>query len=543
MTSALTIEEVRKLRDDSIPRDSILTDDLLPHPSLLDVTNIPRQCGLLSASEIAITEQYTACQLVNLLAQGRLTAEEVTRAYLKRAGIAHQLTNCVSEFLTEEALARAKYLDEEFRKHGRPVGPLHGLPISVKDYISMQGHRTSAGYVTWLNRIAQHDALVLKILSDAGAIFYVRTTQPQTLMHLECSSPIHGTTVNPFNRNLTSGGSSGGEGSLGGLKATPMGIGTDIGGSIRSPAANNAMYGLRPTTLRITKQGIMGIQSGRESILGVVGPLARHRDDIHLFMKIILDTQPWLTDPSLVPIPWRSIALTSDRLTIAVMWDDHVVHPHPPVTRALRETVQHLNNFAIRIVDWQPIDHLTSWHLISALYYCNGAEEERSLLAATNEQLLPLTDWIFNQPHVKKRSWIDMNELISARETYRNRYAQAWNEREASFNCTIDCLLTPVGPSAAPLHGTAKWWGYTSVWNLLDYPAAVFPVTTVDLVKDQVEVDYKPRNALDRENYNLYTSAEVYANAPIGLQVVGRRFDDEKVMRCVELIERAMGKE
>ncbi|CAF1690054.1 unnamed protein product [Adineta ricciae] len=136
-----------------------------------------------------------------------------------------------------------------------------------------------------------------------------------------------------------------------------------------------------------------------------------------------------------------------------------------------------------------------------------------------------------------------MNELISARETYRNQYARTWNEREASFECTIDCLLTPVSPSAAPLHGTAKWWGYTSVWNLLDYPAAVFPVTTVDLVKDQAELDYKPRNALDRENYNLYTSPEVYANAPIGLQVVGRRFDDEKVMRCVEIIERAMGKE
>ncbi|CAF1689473.1 unnamed protein product, partial [Adineta ricciae] len=193
------------------------------------------------------------------------------------------------------------------------------------------------------------------------------------------------------------------------------------------------MYGLRPTTLRITKQGIMGIQSGRESILGVVGPLARHRDDIHLFMKTILDTQPWLTDPSLVPIPWRSIALTSHRLTVAVMWDDLVVHPHPPVTRALRETIQHLKNSAIRIVDWQPIDHLTSWHLISALYYCNGAEEERSLLAAANEQLLPLTDWIFNQPNVKKRTWIDMNELISARETYRNQYARTWNEREASF--------------------------------------------------------------------------------------------------------------
>ncbi|CAF4003933.1 unnamed protein product, partial [Rotaria sordida] len=76
-----------------------------------------------------------------------------------------------------------------------------------------------------------------------------------------------------------------------------------------------------------------------------------------------------------------------------------------------------------------------------------------------------------------------------------------------------------------------------------DYPAAVFPVTTVDLVKDQVEIDYKPRNTLDEENYKLYTSAQSYINAPISLQVVCRRYNDEKVMKCVEIIERAMGRE
>jgi Asp-tRNA(Asn)/Glu-tRNA(Gln) amidotransferase A subunit family amidase len=188
------------------------------------------------------------------------------------------------------------------------------------------------------------------------------------------------------------------------------------------------------------------------------------------------------------------------------------------------------------------MDHQKSWDLISALYFCNGAEEERALLKDVDEQPLPLTEWILNQPQVKKRSWTEMYELIVERENYRHQYARTWNEREALFNCTIDCLLTPVGPSAAPLHDTAKWWGYTSTWNLLDYPAAVFPVTTVDLIKDQVEMDYKPRNALDEDNYRLYTSPQVYANAPIGLQVVCRRYNDEKVMKCLEIIEQAMGR-
>ncbi|CAF3762672.1 unnamed protein product, partial [Rotaria magnacalcarata] len=281
----------------------------MPAASILDVSNIPRQCGLLSNDEINITENYTATQLVTLLALGQLTAEQTIRAYLKRSGIAHQLTNCVIEFLDEEAINRAIHLDEEFKRRGGPIGPLHGLPISVKHMVTMRNRRNNAGWMKWIDRIGEDDAIILKILYEAGAIFYVRTTEPQSLMQLECNSPIYGITFNPFNRNLTSGGSTGGEGALLGLKGSVMGIGTDIGGSIRSPAANNGLYGLKPTTFRLPREGLKVTQAGREGIIGVLGPLVRAREDIHLFMKTILDTEPWLRDPSLVPIPWRSIAL------------------------------------------------------------------------------------------------------------------------------------------------------------------------------------------------------------------------------------------
>ena len=533
---------IRDERDASIPSDSLL-HHRLPDPSVLNVIDVPRRCGLLSDEELSITEDYSATQLVARIASGQWTAEQVTRAYLKRAGIAHQLTNCATEFLTDEAINRAKYLDEEFRRHKGPTGPLHGLPISVKDYITMKGRRTNAGWMRWIDRVGDDDALILKILYRAGAVFYVRTTQPQSLMQLESCCPIYGTTFNPFNRRLTSGGSTGGEGALLGLKASPMGVGTDIGGSVRSPAANNGVYGLRPTAYRIPKLGLMGVQLGRESIIGVIGPLAQTREDINLFMKVVLDTEPWRQDPSLVPIPWRSIPLSSDRFTVAVMWDDGVVHPHPPVTRALRETVDQLKKNGIRVIDWEPIEHDKAWDLISALFFCNGAAEERRLMAEADEQPLPLTDWILNQPQVMERTWPEMDKLISQREHFRQQYARCWNEREAALTSSIDCLLTPVGPSAAPQHGTAKWWGYTSIWNLLDYPAVVFPVTTVDPIKDQPEVDYQPRNTLDRENYQLYTSPQSYAHAPVGLQVICRRYDDEKVMKCLELIERAMDRD
>ena len=540
--SSSSIQRILQIRDESIPKDSLL-GNFLPDASVVNVSNVPRECGLLSNDEITITENYTACQLVALMANGQLKAEQVIKAYLKRAGIAHQLTNCATEFLGKEAIARAIYLDEEFKRTSRPVGALHGLPISVKDMIPMRGRGNNTGWVKWIENISEVDALILKILYEAGAIFYVRTTQPQSLMHIECDSTIYGITVNPFNRNLSSGGSSGGEGALLGMKGSVMGIGTDIGGSIRSPAANNGVYGLKPTTRRIPFQGVVASQMGRETIIPVAGPLARSREDLHLFMKTIIDAEPWVRDPSLVPIPWRSITLNPHKFTVAIMWDDIVVHPHPPITRALRETVDQLKKSGIRIIGWEPIDHQKSWDLISALYFCNGAEEERNIMADVGEQPLPLTEWILNQPNVKKRTWIEMNELICERETYRARYAQTWNERETSLNCSIDCLIAPVAPCAAPLHGTSKWWGYTSVWNLLDYPSVVFPVTTVDLVKDQLEVDYKPRNTLDEEYYKLYTSPQVYADAPVSLQVVCRRYNDEKVLQCLQIIEQALGRD
>lgn len=116
------------------------------------------------------------------------------------------------------------------------MGPLHGLPVSVKEHIGMAGLRLSAGYVSGWGRIAEENAHVLQILWNAGAVFHARTTEPQTMMHLETNSNLYGATENPYNRKLTSGGSSGGEGALGALGGSLLGIGTDVGGKCRQCA-------------------------------------------------------------------------------------------------------------------------------------------------------------------------------------------------------------------------------------------------------------------------------------------------------------------
>jgi amidase len=141
-------------------------------------------------------------------------------------------TNCITELLPDRALARAKELDAYLRQHGRPIGPLHGLPISVKEMIGMKDLGLNAGYVAWWGKVATEDAHVLQILWNAGAVIHARTTEPQSMMHLETDSNLYGVTVNPYNRNVSSGGSSGGEGALIGMRGSSLGIGSDVGGKI-----------------------------------------------------------------------------------------------------------------------------------------------------------------------------------------------------------------------------------------------------------------------------------------------------------------------
>ena len=157
--------------------------------------NLATSPNMLAAEELAVTNIDVEV-LAGLLATGELTATAVIKAFLRRAGLAQKwMTNCVTELLPERALKRAEELDEHWAKYKEPVGPLHGIPISVKEHMAMKGLDLNAGFVAWVGRVAEEDALLLQILWDAGAVFYVRSTEPQTLMHLETSSNLYGLVV------------------------------------------------------------------------------------------------------------------------------------------------------------------------------------------------------------------------------------------------------------------------------------------------------------------------------------------------------------
>ncbi len=153
---------------------------------------------------------------------------------------------------------------------------------------------------------------------------------------------MNGRTLNPYNTDLVSGGSSGGEGALNACRGAPVGIATDIGGSIRGPAAFNGLYGIRPTSCRVSYLG-NGFTNftGQAAILSTIGPVGRSLRDIDLIMSVWNDFQPWLYDPVVVAKQWAPVAVPA-KATIGVMYWDEVVMPHPPVQRALRETVAKL---------------------------------------------------------------------------------------------------------------------------------------------------------------------------------------------------------
>lgn len=212
-------------------------------------------------------------------------------------------------------MAEAQLLDEYFDSHNRPIGPLHGLPISLKDQFHVTGMETTMGYVGWIGTFEGKkrtgkekvfESELVRELRKMGAILYCKTSVPHTLMAGETINNIIGYTFNPRNRMLSAGGSSGGEGAFLALKGSPLGVGTDIGGSIRIPAAFNGLFGLKPSSGRLPYHGVATSMDGQNPLLSVLGPMAHSVADLELFVKNVLRAQPWLYDPLVCDMPWRS---------------------------------------------------------------------------------------------------------------------------------------------------------------------------------------------------------------------------------------------
>ncbi|RLV92880.1 hypothetical protein JA1_002882 [Spathaspora sp. JA1] len=495
---------------------------------------------LLTPEEFAITDT-SAVELVNKIAKGELTSAEVYHAFAQRAVIAHQFTNCALDFFLPEGLKRAEELDAYFKEHGKTVGPLHGLPISLKEHMNYRGRITHGGYVSELDNVTAEHGVTAQILENLGAVFYVRTNQPQTLMHLDSGNNITGLCKNPFNLLLSSGGSSSGEGAITGFGGSALGVGSDIGGSIRSPAAYSGSIGLRPTSKRISGMGAVSGGAGQESVPAVLGPLGRSVEDIGLWMDSYINQgKPWELDASLLPMPWRKVEKPSIKdLTIAVIRDDGLVRVSPPVRRGLNETVEKLRAAGVKIVEFTPPNTKLAYETVHKMYSCDGNYMQRKMLSKSGEPLTKLTKWSLNYGDgAKNISCSENRKLNIIRDDLRQEYT------EYLIKNKVDFILSPAYNNVAPHSEEVYNWSYTSLFNILDLPtlvfqSGVFQDPNVDKWTEE-DLKYKYRSPLEQMENENYIPEE-FIGAPVGLQLSGRRYFDEEVVAAGKAVVEVLG--
>ncbi|KAJ3510480.1 hypothetical protein NM208_g15524 [Fusarium decemcellulare] len=491
-------------------------------------------------------------------------AADYLHTYGKVALKAHEKTNCVTEVLLTSA---EKWLTDGSINFN---GPLAGIPVSLKDTIEVAGYDSTVGMSTHVGKPFQHDGNTVKFLKAAGAVPYVKTNVPITLLSFESSNDVWGETSNPYNNKYTAGGSTGGEGALLALGGR-IGIGSDVAGSVRCPAHFSGIYSLKCSTGRWLKTGMVTSMPGQDGVPAVYSPMARTLNDLTYFTRSMIQMEPWTYDYSCHPLPWRS-DIEQDfsekkRLRVGVFRTDGVVDPSPACKRALEITEAALRSAGHEIVEIDPPSPYEALCLASILLCSDGLETVKSFFrwGEWNDRGAAQMTLYFNLPRPIKylhylwvkyvrqdpvwagllRNWHPQSgseiwQLNAKRELYKRKWFDWWDKSD------IDCLITP--PNATPavphkgMHDACSSCGYTFMFNLLDYSAGVLPVTHVDKAKDQLPTEFnlKSLNGIARGAYKLY-DADAMHGLPVGVQVVGRRLEEEKVLAIMKRIEDALG--
>jgi len=514
----------------------------------------------LNDGELEITGNDSV-PLLSKIKSGQYTALQVTTAFCKRAAIAHQINNCLHEIMFDQAIERARELDGYFSEHKSILGPLHGLPISLKDQFHVKGVDTTMGYIGWIDtyegdtdpsKVHKVESQIVTELLSLGAVMYCKTSLPQSLLLGETVNNIIGRTLNPVNQLLSCGGSSGGEGALNALRGSTLGVGTDIGGSVRIPAAFCGIYSVKPTHNRFSYRDAANTNPGQNTYASSVGFLSNSIDALQLIMKSVLSTQPWLRDPEVVPIPWRQTVVDSTLsrasadgssnyntpLKLGIYWTNGVVGPHPPINRGLRTVVDTLRKAGHKIVDWNPPSQSTAKRVHLAFLKADGAHDIHAQLNLSGEPLIPELVKTFQLKD--PMNLLQYQDLTLEGRDYSAAYSDYWNATADDKAYQImDAVIMPVAPHAAVLPGKYYHTAYTEAINLMDYSAAVIPVTKADKNVDSFNSDYKPFNEIDRKNWEAY-DPDVYDGAPIGIQLVARKYEEEKVWAIAKIVSAAL---
>ncbi|RSL39855.1 hypothetical protein CEP54_016245 [Fusarium duplospermum] len=490
------------------------------------VMDIPRECGLLTEKELDITENYDAVDLIKQMAERTLTSYDVTLAFCKRAAIAQQLTGCLTEMFFDKALDRAKELDKYIEKHGKPMGPFHGLPISVKDRFHVKGTHATIGFISYIkNGQSEFNSVLIDLLFSQGAVFYVKTNVPQTMMAGDSVNNIFGRALCPHNLDLSAGGSSGGEGALVAMRGSPLGVGTDIGGSIRIPALCNGTFGFKPTPKRIPYGRTVGAgRPGSPGILPVAGPLANSVRDLRYFMEQVIRAEPWEMDSTAQVIPWRA---TKDMkvLKVGLILEDPDIKVSPPIKRALNEAANKLRaaGHSVTLLEkFQSFKEQTE--LCLDLFGLDPNKTAYKKITCSGEPPIRAVAEMFEGPY--SRGQKDINDVFDLNV----RKAKAISDWYGVFrDGAFDVLLSPGHMTPSTPHNAFGIPNYTMLWNLDEAPAAIIPYLTAERQLTRVI----PLST-------IVDTPSLFNESPTHVQIVGKPGFDEELVDAVTVISNVL---
>jgi fatty acid amide hydrolase len=498
--------------------------------------------------------QLTATEMSARLAQGEVSARELTEAHLARIEEVDGKVHAFTAVLREGARRDADRADAE-RRDGRVRGPLHGVPVTVKECLDLEGLATTLGLRMWQTNIAARDAAMVTALREAGAVILGRTNLSQTMLFAESRNPLFGQTANPFSLVHTPGGSSGGEAAAIAAGMSPLGLGTDIGGSVRNPCHFTGLAGLKPTLDRLPSRGQRTALAGQEVVRSQCGPLARTVDDLDLFFRALDPVRLSALDPKVPPLAWvEPDTVDVAKLTVGFYTDDGVLPASKALARALGRARETLEARGCKAVSFR-LANVSS--IVGDYLGALSSDGGRTMMDLLTEEvpdpvLVPLQRVAKLPPRVRRlaatlvdavgqdrvgrvlhnvgeKSVKDLWTLIDRMRQARVALLDQM-EREG-----VDVLLSPPAATPAWPHGMAKNFvlalSYTILWNVFQFPAGVVPVTRVrpDEASREVTGDLVERHAarVDAQSAGL----------PVGVQVIARPWHDHVVLAVMREIE------
>ncbi|KAM6530202.1 hypothetical protein FALCPG4_008326 [Fusarium falciforme] len=497
--------------------------------------DIPRRSGILTDLELDITEHYDVSDLLAKLADGSFTAVQVVTAFSKRAAIAQQLTNCLTETFFDQAESRAHQLDK-LRQDGKLAGPLHGLPVSLKDTFHVAGTQATIGLVAYLDEFSNSNSPLVEILLSLGAVPFVKTNVPQTMMTADSHNNVFGRTLNPRNTALGAGGSSGGEGALIAFRGAPIGVGTDIAGSIRIPSLCCGTYGFKPTAGRIPYGGQRGCSNpGLKFILACAGPLANDMQSLNIFTKAVINSRPTDLDSTAIDVPWRNIAaFEGKKLRLGVLPEDPTYPLHPPVKNAISQAVAKLRAEGHILVDLDTQECLidgindVAWGIFaldktaSRIVTDAGEPDIPSRQRIADELKRLKSDYL---PDLTGLSDLDKLATLNIKKA---AAIEGWRRIWQSHR--LDAVIGPSAQNTAVQHDLYGVPPYTCFLNVLNYPACVIPFGNAKPVPGE-DFTLKPDQA------GPPYDAELTEGAPCSVQVFTSSMRDEECIAVSSIID------